>query len=191
MSKKEEYAIAVVILIALVVAAVSIWYSSNILALGAVALAIIAVLYAIYVIHAEISEAELQQSYERGYQDHAKGKLKSNVTPAYKDDDALYPTGMTSESDDAYEAESAEADTTDTEKDNTYTYSNSENKGTYTYPDSESKNTTRKPHAVEDEELYEGNDDQKEKRPARGKRSHVKGYLRRKALTPEDQDSNE
>jgi uncharacterized protein (DUF58 family) len=74
MDKKEEYAIAVIVLIALAVAAASIYAESTELGLAAAAIAIIAVLYAIYVIHADISEAELRRSYMQGYQDHARSR---------------------------------------------------------------------------------------------------------------------
>ena len=83
MDKKEEYAVAGMVLVALVVAAVSIFLGSTNLGLAAAVVAIIAVLYAIYVIHSDISEIELQRSYEHGYADHARGKQMSKRTSQY------------------------------------------------------------------------------------------------------------
>ena len=82
MDKREEYAIAVIILVALVVAVVSMLLSSDNLGLAAAGIAIIGVLYAIYVIHSDVSELELQQSYMQGYQDHATGKPMAKGKPA-------------------------------------------------------------------------------------------------------------
>ncbi len=220
MNKKSEYAIAVIILIALVVAAASMIWENMELGVTAAGIAIVAVLCAIYLIHSDISAMEMQRSYNRGYQDHAKGKKISN-TKIPKDNESSYIYGSDESDDygegrdastdsasdenaseseesersgDEYEAsgdnDTTQTDTLNTEKENTYAYSNSENKGTYTYPDPKSKNTTRKPHNVEDEESEEDYIP-KEKRPARGKRSHVKGYLRRKAQTSDNPDSNE
>ncbi len=63
MNKREEYAIGVIVLIALLLALVSMMTSSMDLGMAAAIVAIVAVLYSMYVVHMEVSDARGDNEY--------------------------------------------------------------------------------------------------------------------------------
>ncbi len=89
MNRKEEYAIAVIILVALVMTVASMVTSDMNLGIGAVAISIVAVLYSIYVIHAEGRAQEGRQFAARETAGPYEAKVSESLAPRYDRKNAM------------------------------------------------------------------------------------------------------